>query len=96
MYDLWLGVNLEDEYRKVIAQLSINSFQTILDVSTGTGAVIFRMVEAHPNATPRFLGVDLSIGMLRVAQRKFIEAGIEVPLFHSKVEALPSPMRPLT
>jgi len=88
-YDSWLGVSLEGEYRNVVAELSIGSSQRILDVSTGTGAMIFRMREAHPNADPHFIGIDLSFGMLKVAQRKFVDAGIEAPLFHTKVNVLP-------
>ena len=43
------------------------------------------IIEAHPNAISHFLGIDLPIGMLRVAQKKFIDAGIGVDLFHSEV-----------
>jgi len=90
MYDSWLGVSLEGEYRNLVAELvPISSSQRILDVSTGTGAMIFRMREAYPTAVSHFVGTDLSFGMLKVARRKFVDAGIEVPLFHTKVNELP-------
>jgi len=89
IYDVWLGVDLWKEGVNVLKEIPIEPYQRILDVSTGTGAVILRMIEAHPNASLEFVGTDLSIGMLRVAQRKFERLGLEVPLFHSHVNELP-------
>lgn len=89
MYDVWLGVNLGKEFRKLVEQLPIESARRILDVSTGTGAMIIGIKEVYPNVAPEFVGIDLSIGMLFVAQRKFIGARMDIPLFHSQVKELP-------
>ena len=88
-YDEWLGVELRKEYAKVLECIPIKSSQRILDISTGTGAVIFGIKKIYPDAVCRFVGTDLSMGMLRVAKRKFAQAGIEVFLFHSHVKELP-------
>lgn len=88
-YDEWLEVDLWKERLNMLGRIPVRSSQRILDVSTGTGAVIFGMMEVYPNITCEFVGTDLSIGLLRVAQQKFARASIEVPLFHSHVEELP-------
>lgn len=88
-YDEWLGVNLEEEFREWVRSLRIKSSRLILDVSTGTGAVIFRIREVFPSVVHRFVGTDLSIGLLQVAQRKFAKAELDIPLFHSPVDNLP-------
>lgn len=88
-YDEWLGVELRKEYAKVLECIPIKSSQRILDISTGTGAVIFGIREVYPDAVCEFVGTDLSMGLLRVAQRKFAQAGMEVLLFHSHVKELP-------
>jgi ubiquinone/menaquinone biosynthesis C-methylase UbiE len=88
-YDEWLGVNLEEEFRGMIRCLPIKSSNLILDVSTGTGSVIFRIKECFPDLNLEFVGTDLSMGMLRVAQRKFAKANLQIPLFHSHVNNIP-------
>ncbi len=89
LYDDWLGVDLRAESLRMLGRLPMAPSQRILDVSTGTGAVIFGLEELHPGSDCCFVGVDLSMGMLRVAQRKFEGAGLEVLLFHSQVTELP-------
>mgnify|MGYP001122904580 CR=1 FL=1 len=87
---MWLGVDLRGEFRKVLEKiLPVKDSCRILDVSTGTGAAIFGIKDACPKILCEFFGTDLSMGMLRVAQKKFEMAGMEVPLFHSHVKALP-------
>lgn len=88
-YDEWLGVNLEKERLRMFERISVKSSQRILDVSTGTGAVILELKKVYPDVPCKFVGTDLSFGMLRVAQRKFARASVEVPLFHSHVKELP-------
>ena len=44
----------------------------IIDLATGTGEVAFRLAAMYPRA--RILGVDLSDGMLRIAERKLRES----------------------
>jgi SAM-dependent methyltransferase len=77
--------------RNVLGCLSefLKSSQRILDVSTGTGAVILELKKVYPDIACEFVGTDLSFGMLHVAQRKFASAGVEVPLVHTHVKKLP-------
>jgi ubiquinone/menaquinone biosynthesis C-methylase UbiE len=89
VYDSWLGVNLAEEFRRVIERIPIKPSQRVLDISTGTGAVLFGIKEGYPNVNIELVGVDLSLGMLRVAVRKFKQAGIEILLFHTRVKELP-------
>lgn len=89
LYDEWLGINLEEEVRKMIKELSIIEPSRILDISTGTGNVIFRIKEVCPNVNLLFASTDLSLGMLKVAKRKFSTYDIKVPLFHCRVDRLP-------
>lgn len=88
-YDGWLGVNLVEEFRMVIKRIPIKLAQRVLDVSTGTGAEFFSIKEVYPTVKAEPVGVDLSLGMLRVALRKFKRAGIEIRLFHTQVKELP-------
>lgn len=89
VYDSWLGVNFAEEFRTVIKRIPIKPTQRVLDISTGTGAVFFSIKEVYPNVKIEAVGVDLSLGMLRVALGKFKHAGIKVPLFHAQVKELP-------
>ncbi len=88
-YDSWLGVNLHEEFRKVIERIPIKSSQHVLDVSTGTGALLILIKEVYPTVDLKLVGVDLSMGMLRVAQRKLRNAGIGALLLHAQVKELP-------
>lgn len=89
IYDEWLGVDMKEEFLRVLERIPIQPSSRILDVSTGTGNVIFGIEGLHPGNDCGFVGVDLSIGMLRVAQRKFSEAQMTVPLLHTQVMELP-------
>ena len=90
LYSEWLGVDMKKEALKVLRDVPVKPSSRILDVSTGTGNVIFLLRELHPEIDIEFVGIDLSIGMLLVAQRKFSEADIAVPLYHTQVMKLPS------
>ena len=89
LYDVWLGVNLKQEFRKVIEHVPIRSGQRILDVSCGTGAVFLFIKEVYPNVDLELVGIALSMGMLRVAQRKFTSSDMKVLLLHTQVKELP-------
>jgi len=88
-YDRWLGVSLHKEFRKVAERIPIKSSQYILDISTGTGAVPIKIKEVYPNVDLKLVGIDLSMGMLRVAKRRFEDADIDALLFHTQVKELP-------
>jgi SAM-dependent methyltransferase len=45
------------------------------DLGCGYGALLEHLSERHPNAKVRYIGTDLSAEMIRVAQRRWIEAG---------------------
>lgn len=89
LYSEWLGVDMKKEALKVLRDVPVKPSSRILDVSTGTGNIIFLLRELHPEIDCEFVGIDLSIGMLLVAQRKLSEADIAVPLFHTQVMKLP-------
>ncbi len=84
-----MGIDLREEFHGILSRVPLRDSFRVLDVSTGTGAAIFRIGEVYPDASCEFVGVDLSIGMLRVAQRKFVNAKMKVPIFHSQVVRLP-------
>jgi len=84
-----MGIDLREEFSRILERVPVKPSCHILDVSTGTGALIFGIGEVFPDVSCEFVGVDLSIGMLRVAQGKFTKAKMEVPLFHSEVMKLP-------
>lgn len=57
-----------------------------LDInSVGT----FLICKKDPHVEIELFGVNLSFGILRVAQRKFKQAGLIIPLFHTQVKELP-------
>lgn len=89
LYDDWLGVDLMKEFKKAIEDVPVKHSSRVLDMSTGTGNIIFGLGELHQETDCMFVGVDLSIGMLRVAQRKFFETKMTVPLLHTQVMQLP-------
>jgi len=89
LYNEWLGIDLVKEFKKVIEEIPVEPSSRILDVSTGTGNLIFMIMELHTETEIVFVGVDLSIGMLRVAQRKFSKAQIAAPVLHTQVMELP-------
>lgn len=91
-YNAWLEVDdLMQEFTNAFEEAPLKEGQHILDVSVGTGNVNFGIQKAYPNMKFKFAGVDLSVGFLKVAQRKFKESGIESLLVHSQVFELPFP-----
>ena len=89
LYSEWLGVDMKKEALKVLREVPVKPSSRILDMSTGTGNIIFLLRELHQETDCEFVGTDLSMGMLRVAQRKFSEARMAVPLLHTQVMELP-------
>jgi len=84
-----MGIDLREEFSRILERVPVKPSCHILDVSTGTGSFISRIGEVFADVSCEFVGIDLSMGMLRVAQRKFVKARMEVPLFHSQVMKLP-------
>jgi ubiquinone/menaquinone biosynthesis C-methylase UbiE len=56
----------------LIRQMSLGAARTIIDVGTGSGALLPAIRRAAPNAT--ILGVDRSDGMLRLARQKHADS----------------------
>ncbi|MFX0094520.1 MAG: methyltransferase domain-containing protein [Candidatus Hodarchaeota archaeon] len=88
-YSTWLGVDIQKEITQLIEKFPIQASQQILDVSTGTGNIVFGIKEVYSNLPLKLTAIDLSKGFLQVAQRKFTSAGIDCLLIHSQVNKLP-------
>ncbi len=68
IYDVW-GTLAESRARSRAIELAeIKDGQSILEVAVGTGLAFYGIVKRNPNG--RNLGVDLSPGMLKRAQRR--------------------------
>ena len=59
----------KEKINKLLSQISITSGDSILDVGTGTGVLIPFYKEINKDG--KITGVDISEGMLNVAERKF-------------------------
>lgn len=61
----------KDDYPQMLAELEREPFADVLDVGCGTGAVIELLHEKYPEA--HYTGLDLTPGMIAVAQAKNLE-----------------------
>jgi ubiquinone/menaquinone biosynthesis C-methylase UbiE len=86
-YNDFLGIDLQKERENFGQFIPIEGPVRIIDVSIGTGANFVALNESFKNQMRRFNlhGMDLSTGMLKVAQRKFDEANIDVSLTYGSV-----------
>ncbi|MHA1935413.1 MAG: class I SAM-dependent methyltransferase [Candidatus Thorarchaeota archaeon] len=92
-YDDWLGVDMMKEREGFAQFIPIEGPTRILDVSIGTAANFMALANVYKGQMGRFTlhGVDLSRGMLKVADRKSREKGISTSLMHANVLNLPYP-----
>lgn len=90
-YDDWLGIDMMKERENFHIFIPIEGPLRIIDVSIGTGANFVAIHNKFKDQMGRFYlhGMDLSIGMLAVSQRKFDEAGLNVSLTHGSVFNIP-------
>lgn len=90
-YDDWLGVNIMKERESIAQFIPIEGPARIIDVSVGTAANFMALSNVFKGKMGRFNlhGLDLSRGMLRVAQRKAREKGITLSLVQSNVFNIP-------
>jgi len=84
-----------NKFFKITAKSLAKSFQSndndlLLDVSTGTGTVIFEILKQHPNLNIE--AVDISKGMLDIAKQKALELNLNnIHFKHEDVEKLQYP-----
>jgi len=60
------------------------------DIACGTGDILIRASRCRKDYT-KFFGIDLSQGMLKVAQSRCIKQKVEAKFFHATAEKLPCP-----
>lgn len=91
-YDLLAG-NSEKKFADIgLQKLDVKAGEKILETGFGTGSSLVSLAQ-HVGTTGKVYGVDLSTGMLRVAQRKLKENGIlsRVELQRADAAHLPYP-----
>jgi ubiquinone/menaquinone biosynthesis C-methylase UbiE len=69
---------------EILNELHIKETDRVLDVSIGTGQMLF-----HAKIKPQFFGIDLSLGMLKKCRRNLKKWHMETELFQANAEALP-------
>ncbi|MHA2361323.1 MAG: methyltransferase domain-containing protein, partial [Candidatus Thorarchaeota archaeon] len=92
-YDDWLGIDMKKEREGFAQFIPIEGPSRILDISIGTAANFMALANVYKGQLGRFNlhGIDLSRGMLKVADRKSREKGITIRLVHANVLNLPYP-----
>ena len=60
--------------KKVVALVSAQKPETVLDIATGTGDLAIMMAEA--TAATKIIGLDLSVGMLEVGKKKIADKNL--------------------
>ncbi|MFX1560960.1 MAG: class I SAM-dependent methyltransferase [Promethearchaeota archaeon] len=90
-YDDWLGVDMMKERENFHHYIPIEGPVRIIDVSIGTGANFIALHSQFKNQMGRFNlhGMDLSTGMLKVANAKFTKNDLLVSLTHGSVFNIP-------
>jgi len=90
-YDKWLGVNMMKERESFSQFIPIEGPVRIIDVSIGTGANFMALYNRFKNNMGRFNlhGMDLSTGMLKVSNAKFVNNKLSVSLTHGSVFNIP-------
>jgi ubiquinone/menaquinone biosynthesis C-methylase UbiE len=86
-YNDWLGIDLMKERAGFSQFIPIEGPVRIIDVSIGTAANFIALYESFKKEMGRFNlhGMDLSCGMLKVAQRKIAESDFDVSLTYGSV-----------
>jgi ubiquinone/menaquinone biosynthesis C-methylase UbiE len=86
-YNDWLGIDMMEERKGMDQFIPLEGPVKIIDVSIGTGANFMALYDSYKDQMGRFdlHGMDLSTGMLAVAQRKFEEQNFNVNLTYGSV-----------
>lgn len=91
-YDDWLGVDAMKERERLTRFIPIEGPVKMLDVSVGTAAnfvALYNAFDGKQMGRFNLHGLDLSLGMLGVSQRKMKEKAIDVSLIHGSVFNIP-------
>jgi ubiquinone/menaquinone biosynthesis C-methylase UbiE len=90
-YDDWLGIDMMKERERIAQFIPIEGPSRIIDVSIGTAGNFMALANVYPKQMGRFNlhGLDVSRGMLRVAQRKMRERNFTFSLVHGSVFNIP-------
>jgi len=85
IYDIFLKTNMMEGRQEFMATVPLEEGSRIADVSIGTALNFVAMHNADPEKTRQaFLyGMDLSLGMLRVARRKLTALNLRSALVHA-------------
>ena len=90
-YDDWLGIDMMKERENIEQFIPIEGPSRIIDVSIGTAGNFMALANVYPKQMGRFNlhGLDVSRGMLKVAQKKMRERGFTFSLVHGSVFNIP-------
>jgi ubiquinone/menaquinone biosynthesis C-methylase UbiE/uncharacterized protein YbaR (Trm112 family) len=90
-YSDWLGIDMMKERERFTLFLPIEGPSRIIDISIGTAANFVALNNQFKSQMGRFNlhGMDLSTGMLKVAQQRIGEMCINVSLTHGSVFNIP-------
>jgi ubiquinone/menaquinone biosynthesis C-methylase UbiE/uncharacterized protein YbaR (Trm112 family) len=90
-YDEWLGIDMMKERENFHQFIPIEGPARVIDVSIGTGANFMALHNQFKDQMGRFNlhGMDLSMGMLKVASAKFTKNNMSVSLTHGSVFNIP-------
>ena len=73
--------------KKLVRSMNINRNETILDAACGTGDLSHLFLKKYRNLDPDLTALDISSGMLKLAQGKMIE--FQIRIVEGDVENLP-------
>ncbi len=89
-----MSLGMHTHWRNLALRMAVRRLghepQRILDVATGTGDLVFAMRRRHPQAS--ILGIDLSDGMLAIAEKKLAEFPDEKHISFRKADCLSLPL----
>lgn len=87
IYDLWSRLAESRAHAVCLQWLDLHDVRLVLDVATGTGALLGKVMEQAPEATG--VGIDLSPAMLRRARSRSRRRGFKLTLLRGDARNLP-------
>ena len=82
----WTGRAAAWRVQKVLSD-SIGRGTTVLDIGSGPGTIPINLKRYYPNV--HFIGLDISLGMIRMAQNHSRKANVPMSLLIGNGESLP-------